>query len=337
MKIKKLLVASKQNNFHPHALRPFALTLVVAVLVLVNLTYNVTSAHRYQVLGYATSISADQIVYLTNQQRANNGLSALTTNYQLTQAAQAKAQDMFAKDYWSHYAPDGTSPWYFISSSGYDYTTAGENLAKDFNTSDGVVTGWMNSPAHRDNILSTAFQDIGIAAVNGTQQGVQTTIVVAMYGAPRAVAQAAPAAAAAASPAPVAPAPVPAPVAEPIPVAADAPLADVPAVPSNTPAVAATENTTPKTNQPATPNTQTARNIEYQTVRVRESRNWAQNATLFILSIIFLVNVMKHTLVWRTQRRGWRHIWLRAHPAAQYGLLLVALIANVASSTGVIR
>jgi len=46
---------------------------------------------------------------------------------------------------------------------------------------------------------------------------------------------------------------------------------------------------------------------------------------------------MKHTIVWRTQRRGWRHIWLRAHPAAQYGLLLTALVANLISSAGVIR
>jgi len=335
MKLQKLLVASKLNNFHPYALRPFGLTLVVAALVLVNVTYNLTAMHHYQVLGYATNISADQIVSLTNQQRANNGLGSYANNAQLTQAAQAKASDMFAKDYWSHYAPDGTSPWFFITSSGYDFATAGENLAKDFDTSDGTVTGWMNSPAHRDNILSTAFQDVGVAVLNGTLQGSPTTLVVAMYGASRV--------AASASVAPVTTTAPPPAKSAPAPPAAASPLAsaDTPPEPP-APAPAATSNQQQQVvvkakQQPVTPNTLATQSIDYRTVRVRESRNWAQNASLSILSFIFLINIMKHTIVWRTQRRGWRHIWLRAHPAAQYGLLLTALVANLISSAGVIR
>ena len=66
--------------------------------------------------------------------------------------------------------------------AGYPYITAGENLAKNFATDDGVITGWMNSPGHRANILKADFTDIGIATVNCTLQGTQTTLVVAHYG-----------------------------------------------------------------------------------------------------------------------------------------------------------
>jgi hypothetical protein len=91
---------------------------------------------------------------------------------------------MFAKNYWSHFAPDGASPWDFINGSGYRYEYAGENLAKNFLFSQGVVDAWMNSPTHRENILKKNYTEVGYAIVNGVMNGEETTLVVQMFGTP---------------------------------------------------------------------------------------------------------------------------------------------------------
>lgn len=348
MKIKNWLLPGKHNKYHPHLLRPVGLTLVVALLLSVNLMQNVTSAKSFQVLGVASNINASDVIAISNQQRANNGLSALKTNSKLMQAAQAKAQHMFANNYWAHYAPDGTSPWYFITAAGYSYSTAGENLAKDFDTSAGVVNGWMNSSGHRANILSTAFCDTGVAVVNGTLQGSTTTLVVAMYAKPSSGCSAA-APTPAPAPAPTTPkatssskssavpktattsptpAEIPAPAPEPTPE---------PKV-TDTKPVEVTAEVPINASLPASDPVAISKELaEQRAVSFNESRTWSQNATVFILATVFLVSVLKHTVVWRTSKSGWRHIWLRAHPAAQYALLIVAIIASLSTSVGVIR
>lgn len=104
-------------------------------------------------------------------------------NDQLSTAAAGKAAHMFANDYWAHFAPDGTSPWYFIKSAGYNYVYAGENLAKGFTTSNDAVQAWMNSPTHKANILSPQYEDMGFAIREGTLQGEDTVLIVQMFGA----------------------------------------------------------------------------------------------------------------------------------------------------------
>lgn len=136
------------------------------------------------ILGFASNISTDSIISLTNQARERNGLSSLRYNNALAAAAYSKAQHMFANDYWAHIAPDGTNPWYFFKEANYDYLFAGENLARDFNDSSGVVDAWLASPTHRDNLLGGRYSEIGVAVVNGVLGGEQTTLVVQMFGAP---------------------------------------------------------------------------------------------------------------------------------------------------------
>jgi len=97
------------------------------------------------------------------------------------QQAQKLIIHMITNNYWVHYAPDGTTPWLFIVSSGYQYKTAGENLAKGFDTSSGVVAGWMESPTHKANVLGD-YTDVGFAVTNGILMGSETTLIVAMYG-----------------------------------------------------------------------------------------------------------------------------------------------------------
>jgi hypothetical protein len=185
--ILKAVYPHDHNDHQPWLLRSHGLLLVLVLIIFVQVGANISSASG-RILGFATNISVSEVVSLTNQQRASSGLEPLQTNASLNDAAKLKAQDMFEKDYWAHFAPDGTSPWYFFGLVDYKYTWAGENLARDFATSSGVVAAWMDSSGHRDNILSPNFSEIGIAVVNGNLEGEDTTLVVQLFGKPLAVA-----------------------------------------------------------------------------------------------------------------------------------------------------
>lgn len=137
------------------------------------------------VLGYASDISVSDLLQQTNNERHNKGLNDLVLNDALSKAAAEKASHMFEKGYWAHISPDGVEPWDFILGVDYDYIYAGENLAKNFSTSKGVVEAWMNSPTHRDNLLSGNYDEVGFAVVNGVLDGYETTLVVQMFGRPR--------------------------------------------------------------------------------------------------------------------------------------------------------
>lgn len=142
------------------------------------------------VLGYATNIQQQSLLESTNKERSSRGLSALTLNPNLANAASHKAEDMANRDYWSHDTPDGVEPWYFIQQAGYSYAKAAENLAYGFSTSDSTVNGWMNSPSHRANLLDPALREVGFGVMNtpNYQGEGPETIVVAMYGQPSGVA-----------------------------------------------------------------------------------------------------------------------------------------------------
>lgn len=138
----------------------------------------------HQILGYGSQITVPQVLTKINEQRTQQQLPSLTLDDQLSQAAAAKAQDMFAHQYWAHTSPSGQEPWDFIKSSGYHYSVAGENLAKNFTQTDTMVEAWMNSPTHKANIVSPNYTQTGIAVIEGELNGVETTLVVQMFGKP---------------------------------------------------------------------------------------------------------------------------------------------------------
>ena len=135
------------------------------------------------VLGYASDIDIQTLLQETNEVRQQHGLQPLQLNQTLSSAAEQKAQHMFKEDYWAHVSPSGVKPWDFILNQGYDYTFAGENLAKNFMESEQVVDAWYKSPTHKDNLLSENYNEIGFAVVNGVLDGYETTLVVQMFGA----------------------------------------------------------------------------------------------------------------------------------------------------------
>lgn len=146
------------------------------------------------VLAYATNVSISGLLSSTNSKRQANGRASLGLDSRLNSAAQAKANDMVNRDYWSHVTPDGQQPWVFITNAGYQYLSAGENLAYGFMTSTGTVNGWMNSPSHKANLLSSTFTEVGFGIANSANyvgNGNQT-VVVAMYGKPQVASNPAP-------------------------------------------------------------------------------------------------------------------------------------------------
>jgi uncharacterized protein YkwD len=139
------------------------------------------------VLAYATEISSQKLLETTNKQRSTNGKSSLAINDKLTAAAQAKANDMAKRNYWSHTTPEGNAPWVFVKDAGYAYQKAGENLAYGFNSSSDTVAGWMNSKTHRENLLDVSYSEVGFGYANvaNFNKSGPETVVVAMYGEPQ--------------------------------------------------------------------------------------------------------------------------------------------------------
>lgn len=130
----------------------------------------------------AGALMQTQIVALTNTDRAAHHLPPVTEDAALDKAAQAKAADMLANQYFAHTSPQGITPWYWALQSGYIYMYAAENLAMDFSDAESVETAWMNSPTHRANILGGKYKNIGIGIAQGSYQGRPVTFIVEEFG-----------------------------------------------------------------------------------------------------------------------------------------------------------
>lgn len=107
----------------------------------------------------------NEVIRLVNVERQKNGLKPLTENKSLSRVAQYKTFDMHDLEYCEHISPTFGSPFEMMHEFGITYMSAGENLAAGFKTPAKVVDAWMNSPAHRANILQKAFSEIGIGYV----------------------------------------------------------------------------------------------------------------------------------------------------------------------------
>jgi uncharacterized protein YkwD len=143
-----------------------------------NITPNIKQA-RPILPAQPVNIDINALWQGTNDQRAQNGLAALTLDPLLNKSAQLKCDDMVAKDYWQHNAPDGTEPWAFMQRAGVQYSAGAENLAYGFSGAGAVISGWMNSPGHRANMLGD-YTNVGFGICNSPNyvgNGPQTIIV----------------------------------------------------------------------------------------------------------------------------------------------------------------
>jgi uncharacterized protein YkwD len=116
----------------------------------------------------AKNLSAEDLaVRLTNTQRAQHGCSALRIDSHLRAAARAHSKDMRVRHYFEHNSLDGRTFWARIKAAGYSQPGA-ENIAMGYATAQAVVSGWMNSPGHRANILNCGLKAVGIGVEYGS-------------------------------------------------------------------------------------------------------------------------------------------------------------------------
>lgn len=105
------------------------------------------------------------IFEIVNAERSSRNISPLSIDGKLMQAAKIHSNNMAAKENMSHTLdiPDVGTLSKRLKFVGYNYSSAGENIAKGYRNAKDVMTGWMNSPGHRQNILNPNYVAIGIA------------------------------------------------------------------------------------------------------------------------------------------------------------------------------
>ncbi|MBI2086507.1 hypothetical protein HYT74_04145 [Candidatus Daviesbacteria bacterium] len=182
MILRNLFFPHRDTHQKAYLISSQALFFYLSFFILLQVSFSILGYARPGILGISGNIDQKKIIELTNLEREKVGLAPVSENEALKKAAELKAQNMFSENYWAHFAPSGKTPWDFILGSGYKFSYAGENLAKNFQTSDEIVKAWMASPTHRDNLLNTNYQDIGIAVLEGVLNGQKTVLVVEEFG-----------------------------------------------------------------------------------------------------------------------------------------------------------
>ena len=180
-KLTLFIFPSEKNNYRPIILDGrffYYVTLVLVLLKFVSLFYFTLIPKT----PYFADVSRGVLIQMTNNDRELAGLKSLNENRKLNEAAELKAHDMLQRDYFSHWSPDGISPWHWFSLAGYDYSYAGENLAIGFLNTKDVHRSWMASPDHKGNILGPDYSDIGMAVVEGDFYGQRTFLIVQVFG-----------------------------------------------------------------------------------------------------------------------------------------------------------
>lgn len=181
-RVKLAVVPHAENQYRPYLVR--AGGLVALLLVVFGLQFGYNWSQTGSVLGVEANVTAAEITDSLNEERQKNDIGDLRYNEKLSAAAYLKAQDMLAKQYWAHNAPDGTTPWQWLAEANYNYAYAGENLAKNFTSASATTAAWMGSTAHRKNVLDARYKDVGIAVIDGTLQGKPTKLIVTLFAAP---------------------------------------------------------------------------------------------------------------------------------------------------------
>lgn len=105
--------------------------------------------------------TANAVVELVNEERANAGCGPVRPNDALTAAAEKHSKDMAARDYIAHESPDGTTPADRAAREGYEAALS-ENVAAGYDSPEAVMAGWMDSAGHRANILNCDNTAIGV-------------------------------------------------------------------------------------------------------------------------------------------------------------------------------
>jgi uncharacterized protein YkwD len=112
----------------------------------------------------------NQVLQITNAERKKAGCKALSSNSELTSAAQAHSSDMARNHFFDHDSRNGDGPFDRVKAAGYSFSAAAENIAMGQQTPSAVMKAWMNSPGHKANIVNCTYTQLGVgyAVEDGT-------------------------------------------------------------------------------------------------------------------------------------------------------------------------
>lgn len=174
------VIPHERNGHHPHLLRKTALALIAGMLVVTKALLVVAPLVLPSHSVFSSAITVQNIIKLTNAERAAYDLPVLKTASQLSLAAQKKAKDMADNGYFAHRSPTGQNMRDFIQSTGYQYDEAGENLAMKFLDAEHLTEAWILSASHRQNLLSSMYDETGVGIAQGRQND-EPVIYVVQY------------------------------------------------------------------------------------------------------------------------------------------------------------
>lgn len=133
-------------------------------------SHEMVALHFTAADGVIDQQAEEEMLQLVNEERNIAGLPPVVADTALRDVARAHSRDMFTRGYFSHYSPDGVSPFDRMNAAGISYSYAGENLALAPSTKL-AMQGLMNSPGHRANILNPNFKKLGIGVIDGGVYG----------------------------------------------------------------------------------------------------------------------------------------------------------------------
>jgi uncharacterized protein YkwD len=174
----------KTSKYALDKLQKTALSLMTVMILVTFVGANLQAILWQSSHWLVSTVLPATVIDLTNQERSELSQAPLKRNATLDAAAKLKAKHMAQNEYFSHFSPDGVSPWYWFDQAGYVYAHAGENLAIHFTDSSEVVDAWMKSPTHRENIVNRQYTEIGVGTAKGTYEGYDTVYVVQLFGTP---------------------------------------------------------------------------------------------------------------------------------------------------------
>ena len=178
--LKKYFIPHKENNYHPHILHPKRVAFYGGAFVVMKIIVVAFALFLPLEVFLMPDVLAEeqkQIIALVNETRNKNGLPNLGEIDLLDRSSDDKATDMAVNQYFSHTGPNNHCLRYFLNNAGYQYQSAGENLAMGFSSARDVVDAWIKSPTHYANLLDAEYQETGVGLESGYFNGVPTVYV----------------------------------------------------------------------------------------------------------------------------------------------------------------
>lgn len=140
---------------------------VDAILLLGSDVKTTASAYEGTASQALLSEFEQEVLDVTNAFRVRNGVKPLVWNDDLANTARKHSTDMGTRNYFSHSSPEGNTVSDRMKKAGLmsSLRSYGENIAAGYDNAFEVVSGWVNSEGHRENLLMSSYSALGVGAI----------------------------------------------------------------------------------------------------------------------------------------------------------------------------